>query len=65
MSTDISSKTAKNPEFVDMVIKENVKLTVDKIRKGSPILADMEKSGEIKILGAYYDMDNGEVTFFE
>jgi carbonic anhydrase len=58
-------KTSKNPEFVDMVIQENVKLTVKNIRAQSPILADMEKNGEIKIVGAYYDMDTGVVTFFE
>jgi carbonic anhydrase len=58
-------KTTKNPEFVDMVIQENVKLTVNNIRKQSPVLQEMEQNGEIKIAGAYYDMDNGKVTFFE
>ena len=57
-------KTSKNPEFVDMVIRENVKITVENIRKQSPVLKAMEDNGEIKIVGAYYDMDNGEVTFF-
>ncbi len=57
-------KTSKNPAFVDLVIRENVKLTVDKIRTQSAILNEMEKNGEIKIVGAYYDMDNGVVTFF-
>jgi carbonic anhydrase len=57
-------KTSKNPDFVDMVIRENVKLTVQNIRKHSPILKEMEEAGEIKIVGSYYDMDNGEVTFF-
>jgi carbonic anhydrase len=58
-------KTSKNPEFVDMVIQENVKITVNNIRKQSPVLHEMEQKGEIKIAGAYYDMDNGEVTFFD
>jgi carbonic anhydrase len=58
-------KTSKNAEFVDMVIQENVKMTVDNIRRRSPILKEMEERGEIKIVGSYYDMDNGEVTFFE
>jgi carbonic anhydrase len=59
------TKTSKNPEFVDMVIKENVKITVANIRAQSPILKEMEQKGEIKIVGAYYDMDNGVVSFFE
>jgi carbonic anhydrase len=58
-------KSSKDIQYVDMIIKENVKLTVENIRRQSYILSDMEKSGEIKIVGAYYDMDNGEVTFFD
>lgn len=58
-------KTAKNPDFVDLVIRENVKITVENIRKQSPILKEMEAKGEIMIVGSYYDMDNGEVTFFD
>jgi carbonic anhydrase len=58
-------KSTKNGEFVDLVIKENVKLTVSNIRNQSEVLREMEQKGEIKIVGSYYDMDNGEVTFFE
>jgi carbonic anhydrase len=59
------AKTAKNPEFVDLVIQENVKQMVQSIRNQSQILNEMEKNGEIKIVGAYYDMDNGVVSFFD
>ena len=58
-------KTSRNNEFVDLVIQENVKMTVDNIRRRSPILREMEEKGEIRIVGSYYDMDNGEVTFYE
>jgi carbonic anhydrase len=57
-------KTSKNPEFVDLVIHENVKVTVDAIRSQSPVLREMENNGEIKIVGSYYDMDTGLVTVF-
>jgi carbonic anhydrase len=57
--------TSKNAEFVDKVIQENVKITVQNILKQSAILKEMEEKGEIKIVGAYYDMDNGMVSFFE
>ncbi len=30
----------------------------------SPILSQLEMNGEIKIVGAIYDMDNGQVSFF-
>jgi len=58
-------KTSSNPEFVDLVIRANINITVDNIRKQSPILKQMEQDGEIKIVGAYYDMDHGVVTFLD
>ena len=57
--------TATNPEFVDMVGINNVILAVENIRKNSPILAEMEQNGQIKIIGGYYDLHTGRVEFFE
>jgi len=59
------AQTSKNPQFVDLVVRENVKVAVLNIRAQSQILREMEEAGEIKIIGAYYDMDNGQVTFYE
>ncbi len=59
------NKTSKNPEFVDLVVHKNILISVENIRAQSTILREMETNGEIKIVGAYYDMDNGEVTFYE
>ncbi|HSY62741.1 MAG TPA: carbonic anhydrase family protein [Cytophaga sp.] len=59
------AQTSKNPQFVDLVVRENIKVAVLNIRAQSPILREMEEAGEIKIIGAYYDMDNGQVTFYE
>jgi len=56
-------RTSKNPEFVHEVCKRNVELTKNQIRERSPILKEMEENGEIKIIGAIYDMDSGEVSF--
>lgn len=63
--SDPSLRTSKNLEFVDAVAKKNVKLTIDRIHAESPILSEMEKNGEIMIVGAMYDINTGEVTFFE
>jgi len=57
-------RSSKNYPFVDMVAATNVKMTVDAIRSGSPILSDLEKKGSIKIVGAMYDLSNGMVTFY-
>ena len=62
---DASLRNSKNSEFVDQVAKVNVQLTIDRIHAESPILSEMEKNGEIMIIGAMYDINNGEVTFFE
>ena len=61
---DLSLRNSSNLEFVDTVAEKNVQLTIDRIHKESPILSDMEKNGEILIVGAMYDINNGEVTFF-
>jgi carbonic anhydrase len=56
-------KTSKNDAFVEYVTKNNVKNTVEMIRAKSPILKEMEDKGEIRIVGAYYDLTTGEVAF--
>ncbi len=62
---DASQRNSKNSDFVDSVSKKNVQLTIDRIHAESPILTEMEKGGEIKIIGAMYDINTGEVDFFE
>jgi carbonic anhydrase len=58
-------KSSKNYDYVNYVSINNVKNTVENIKKNSPILKEMVDKGEIKIVGAGYDLDNGKVTFFE
>ena len=54
-------RTADNPEFVDAVARKSVQLTVDRIRKHSPVIAELEKSGSVKIVGFFYDLSTGGV----
>jgi carbonic anhydrase len=58
-------KDSKNKDYVDVVCKKNVELTINDIRQHSEILKDMEQKGEIKIVGAVYDMTTGKVNFME
>lgn len=53
---------SKNKAFVDGVIEENVRQTIKDIRERSPLLAEMEKSGEIKIVGGVYSLETGKVS---
>jgi carbonic anhydrase len=61
---DVSGeRNSKNTAFVEAVAEENVRQTVDKIRELSPLLADMEKEGQIQIVGSVYDLESGRVRF--
>ncbi len=57
-----SRRTAANPEFVDAVVRANVRRTVADIRRNSPILAQLEDKGDIAIVGAYYSLRDGSVS---
>jgi len=56
-------RSAKNYEFVDAVARKNVEMTVADIRRRSAVLADLEKSGALRIAGAMYDLETAQVTF--
>jgi len=56
-------KTSKNDAFVEYVARNNVISTIETIRSKSPILKEMADKGEIKIVGAYYNLKTGEVIF--
>ena len=60
---DPKLRNSGNIEFVDTVAHINVKLTIDNIRRDSPVLKEMETNGEIMVVGAMYDINTGEVTF--
>lgn len=59
--TDAAERTSKNAAFVNAVAEKNVGLTIENIRNQSPVLKDMEDLGEIKIVGAMYDIADGKV----
>lgn len=58
-------KDSKDKEFVKKVIKANVAQTVADLRDRSEVLAGLEEEGKIKIVGAYYSLADGSVTFME
>lgn len=58
-------RDGKNKHFVNNVTANNVFITVQKIKEQSSLLAEMEQSNQIKIVGGLYDLDTGHVTFYE
>ncbi len=62
---DLSLRNSSNIDFVNSVGEKNVQLTIDKIFAESEILSELHKNGEVKIIGAMYDIHTGEVKFYE
>jgi carbonic anhydrase len=58
-------RSSKNPAFVAAVTDANVKLTMEAIRKQSPIIDEMVSKGEVAIAGGVYDVKTGALTFFD
>ena len=58
-------QTSANPEFVHLVAKANVRLTMADIRKRSGIIKGMEAQGQLAIAGALYDMKTGAIEFLD
>ena len=56
-------RNSGNLEFVDKVTVENVKLTMENIRKNSTILAKLEKYGEIMIVGGIHNLSDGTIKY--
>ena len=52
-----------NADFVDGAAEENVRMVIAEIRRDSSVLATMEEEGEIRIVGAMYDVSTGVVRF--
>jgi len=61
--TGMEPRTGSNAAFVDAVAAANVRLTIENIRKISPVLAGLEKEGKIAFAGAMYHLDTGQVEF--
>lgn len=59
------NRTGTNSEFVNKVTDIHVQLTIDRIRRESPIISELEEQGSIKIIGALYDVETGQVSFYE
>lgn len=63
--TITENRDGKKSAFVNRVTDIHVRLTIDRIRRESPIAAELEQQGDIKIIGGLYDVETGFVSFFE
>ncbi|MDB9858823.1 carbonic anhydrase family protein [Flavobacteriaceae bacterium] len=61
--SDAALRTSSNIDFVNRVAVKNVHMAIDNLRAMSPVLKEMEAAGEIKVVGAMYHIENGQVDF--
>ena len=58
-----ADKDRNAPEFPDLVSRDNVQQSVERIRKESTSLRELEEKGDIAIVGAFYDVGSGKVEW--
>jgi len=59
-----AERNSGNKLFLRNVTVNNVFITVQQVKEQSEILREMEASNQIKIIGGLYDLDTGQVTFY-
>lgn len=53
-------------DLIENSIRENVRRVAKQLRTGTdPLLLDPQRAGKLKVVGAYYDLDTGNVDFFD
>jgi carbonic anhydrase len=62
---DYKPRNSENDKFVQAVAEKNVELTMQKLRTRSNVLRELIDKGEVKLVGAMYNVRTGKVTFFE
>ena len=58
-------RTSKNPQFVQRVAEHNVLLVKRQVMERSPVLAAMIGQSALALVGGMYDVDSGEVEFYD
>jgi carbonic anhydrase len=64
--TDVpGERNSSNKAFVDAVAHENVRQTLNNILDRSFVLKEKVERGQLKVVGAMYDVATGKVTFLD
>ena len=61
----VGERSSGNPRFVKAASEMNVRLTVDAITQRSEVIRDMVRFGDVRVVGAMYDVGTGRVAFFD
>ncbi|HNY13176.1 MAG TPA: carbonic anhydrase, partial [Candidatus Wallbacteria bacterium] len=58
------AKENKKGDLLDDSVRANIEMTVEKLRKAPPVLSELVEKGRLDIVGAYYEIHDGTVEFF-
>ena len=61
ISPAVAASKGRAGDALDNAIAENVREVVERVRTASTVLAPFIKSGELTVVGARYDLDEGKV----
>jgi carbonic anhydrase len=50
---------------LETTVKANVKNVVEMLRSSTPVVKAKVDSGQVRVIGGYYSLDTGVVTFFD
>ena len=55
----------KPGDLLDNAGRANISRIARRLREAEPILSDPQRSGTVKVVGAYYSLEDGSVDFFD
>lgn len=62
----LDARRRNPPDLLDASVRANVSRTVGRLRQFSePMILDRLRQGKLRVLGARYDLDDGNVDFFD
>ena len=61
----IRARRQGEENLLDRAVKENVLRVVERLKSTEQMLVEPQRRGTLKIVGARYDLDDGNVEFFE
>lgn len=59
----VDETRGQSGNWMDNAVHANIRLVTYKLRASKPVLAPAVKAGKVKVVSAYYDLDDGKVNF--
>lgn len=60
----IAAKATQPADLVDASVRANIRRVADGLRNAEPAITALIEAGKVRIVGAHYELESGEVEFF-